>query len=546
MAPDQKGTKTLHRIPRVRRFSLVFLLSFIPTLSGTAPTYASPGALPQAVLRPPEQSADDGDDPPDAPLDRDRIAEAYVPPTGTVREPEGSVRVPVTLDRASRSPLTVWYTVDPGSARPDVHYQPVSGTLQFDGPSDRKADIVVPIYNNVFYSGPVTFTVRLVSQSTGSPLPDASRTVVTITDDEAVPSARIVAPNGGYTVGERAGAVAVTASVPYTTTSPLSIAYTTEDNTARAGVDYQAATGTAVIPSGQSSTTIPVAILDNGVLTGDRYFTIRLLNQSPGTLGVPASAQITVIDVQEPPEVQLSMPAFNVARDAGAASITATLSAPASVPVTVAYATADGTALAGLDYGPGAGTLTFAPGETEKAIPVPILDSGVYIGDRYFTLALTSPTEATLGEETVATILIRETNAMRLMLPAVLGRFDNFAENEPNGTLATAKGPLESGMTYRGGFDAAQVDQFGLDRDTWMIDVQVPGPVTVAVASLDSGRQVKLLNASGVDIPGGFSGDMGPTATFTVDVSAAGTYYVRVFSSAQLGANGYELQVTHP
>jgi hypothetical protein len=58
------------------------------------------------------------------------------------------------------------------------------------------------------------------------------------------------------------------------------------------------------------------------------------------------------------------------------AVFTVRLSAPSAVPVTVQYATADGTATAGSDYQSASGTLTFAPGETTKTISVPV------IGDR--------------------------------------------------------------------------------------------------------------------------------------------------------------------
>ena len=44
--------------------------------------------------------------------------------------------------------------------------------------------------------------------------------------------------------------------------------------------------------------------------------------------------------------------------------------------VTVDYATSDGTASAGVDYGEVHGTLSFAPGQTVKNIVVPILDIG--------------------------------------------------------------------------------------------------------------------------------------------------------------------------
>src|SRR5262245_9553926 len=48
------------------------------------------------------------------------------------------------------------------------------------------------------------------------------------------------------------------------------------------------------------------------------------------------------------------------------------LDAPSKQTVTVNYATADGTAQAGSDYGPASGQLTFARGETSKTIAVPV------------------------------------------------------------------------------------------------------------------------------------------------------------------------------
>jgi hypothetical protein len=53
-----------------------------------------------------------------------------------------------------------------------------------------------------------------------------------------------------------------------------------------------------------------------------------------------------------------------------AAVFTVSLSAPSAQPVTVAYATADGTATAGSDYQAASGTVTFAPGETSKTITI--------------------------------------------------------------------------------------------------------------------------------------------------------------------------------
>ncbi len=77
---------------------------------------------------------------------------------------------------------------------------------------------------------------------------------------------------------------------------------------------------------------------------------------------------------------------------------TVSLSAPFAEPVSVSYATADGTAIAGTNYTATSGTLTFAPGVTTQTIRVPILDSGSQTAPLTFTVNLSSPQLATLAQ----------------------------------------------------------------------------------------------------------------------------------------------------
>lgn len=60
--------------------------------------------------------------------------------------------------------------------------------------------------------------------------------------------------------------------------------------------------------------------------------------------------------------------------------------------VSVDYATLDGTARAGQDYGAVSGTLHFAAGETNKQIRIPILDDGLEELEKQFHLVLSNPT----------------------------------------------------------------------------------------------------------------------------------------------------------
>ena len=81
------------------------------------------------------------------------------------------------------------------------------------------------------------------------------------------------------------------------------------------------------------------------------------------------------------------------------------LSRAASVEVTVDYRTADGTAKAGEDYAATSGTLTFAAGEREKTVSVPVLDDGHDEGEETFLLRLWNARGAVIADaEAVGTI----------------------------------------------------------------------------------------------------------------------------------------------
>jgi hypothetical protein len=87
-----------------------------------------------------------------------------------------------------------------------------------------------------------------------------------------------------------------------------------------------------------------------------------------------------------------------------------TLSAPSAQTVTVGWATADGTAVAGVDYAPGSGTLTFPPGSTTQPVDVTMLPDTLPEPAETFFVNLTGPAFASLADaQGVATILDNDT-----------------------------------------------------------------------------------------------------------------------------------------
>ena len=89
--------------------------------------------------------------------------------------------------------------------------------------------------------------------------------------------------------------------------------------------------------------------------------------------------------------------------------------------MTVAYATADGSATAGSDYTARQGELTFAPGETAKTVSVPVLDDAHDEGEETLTLRLSAASGAVIADGE-ATGTIENTDHMPAAWLARFGR----------------------------------------------------------------------------------------------------------------------------
>jgi hypothetical protein len=129
----------------------------------------------------------------------------------------------------------------------------------------------------------------------------------------------------------------------------------------------------------------------------DEYLSVDLAESPGGSLD--AVHAVGVIADDEP--IASIGPASVTEGNTGtrAMTFTVTLSRPSTAPVTVTYATGDGSAAAGSDYQARSGSLTFAPGETSKTITVPVNGDRLGEGDEYFTVSLTGVTNGGISPE---------------------------------------------------------------------------------------------------------------------------------------------------
>lgn len=152
-----------------------------------------------------------------------------------------------------------------------------------------------------------------------------------------------------------------------------SLRYSTVDGTARAGLDYVAASGTVTFPPDTQSFTIPVEILGDGTSEPTEDFFLKIEGQ-PDWLSIPAQPiKANLYDDDSPTaphRLRVSDATVVEGDDWREATFTISLSRPATQNINVAYVTRDGTATAGTDYEMKSGNFTFTPGQTTQDIKV--------------------------------------------------------------------------------------------------------------------------------------------------------------------------------
>ncbi len=184
----------------------------------------------------------------------------------------------------------------------------------------------------------------------------------------------------------------VSLSVP--TIVPVEVDFTTADGTAQAGSDFNATTGTLTFNPGETEKIITVPVIADDVIEPTESFTVRLTGTRRGVI-TQAEATGTITD-DDLPVVTIGS-AVVTEGDSGTqnANFNIQLSRPGIFPTTVQFATQNGTATAGSDYQAVQGNLTFAVGETQKTITVPILGDTQLEPDETFFLVLSGITNAT-------------------------------------------------------------------------------------------------------------------------------------------------------
>jgi hypothetical protein len=330
----------------------------------------------------------------------------------------------VRLSNATSQTVTVNYATSDGTAVAGSDYTAVAGSLTF-APLETSKSINVPIIND---------TVDEVDETINLNISDAVNATITRAQGTSV-----LRDNDGPTISINDISVAegnsettiarFTVSLSAQSVQSVRVNFSTHDGTAVLDSDYEPRFNSSLtIPAGATSGTLSVALYGDTTYEPDETFFVNLTSALNGTIADGSGIGTILNDDQPAPGglVQFSAATFQQNEGDGRATITVTRTGDTNGTATVDYRTTDtdtfavgcadavnnaGGAYARCDFAATIGKLSFAAGEINKTITVPIINDGHVEGAETFQLQLSSVTGTTLGTQNVATITITDNDA---------------------------------------------------------------------------------------------------------------------------------------
>jgi len=222
-----------------------------------------------------------------------------------------------------------------------------------------------------------------------------------------------------------ASSATFTVSLSPASANTVTVNYATANDTAQAGSDYTAVSGSLTFTPGQTSKTVQVPILGDVVDEGssERFF----FNLSGASVDVADGQAVGTIQDDDTAILTITPGPSVLEGDSGTvtAVFNVTLSTPAAFPVTVDYASGGGSpiqATPGVDYTPVSGSLTFAAGQTAKTISVLVLGDTQFEGVENFNVTLSNAAPVAIASSVSAGHILNDDPASDyLFMPAIMG-----------------------------------------------------------------------------------------------------------------------------
>ncbi|MCG8622843.1 MAG: autotransporter domain-containing protein [Proteobacteria bacterium] len=321
---------------------------------------------------------------------------AIIPATSRPSEEGMGAWFNITLTTPSAKNISVDYATRDGTAVAGADYTTTTGTVAITAGMDL-VRVWVPLLLDNLDEAEEEFTMRLTDATNATIATASNSAIATIADVDDPPSLTLTRLASPVREGEMAR-FAITLNA--TSGKNISVAYATEDGTARAGAgDYGERRGTLFIMAGETRGEVQVPVLTDLLDEDDEDFVLRIMSPVNATIATGGDTARVVIADTNPPPVLTITALDNPTAEGEMAVFRIALSARSAKNISVGYATNAtlGNATSGVDYTETRGTLVIPAGSGEGEVAVLVADDTLDEGEEDFVMVLANPINATLA-----------------------------------------------------------------------------------------------------------------------------------------------------
>ena len=322
----------------------------------------------------------------------------------------GSFRL--TRSASSASALTVNYAIT-GTATNGTDYTLVAGSATIPA-NQTTVDIAVTPIDDALAEGTESVILTLAANGAAYDMGDVRAQTIWIQDNET-PSLTLTATdaNAAEADGGAANPGVFTITVSSAPASDLTVPYTI-GGSALNGVDCTRLADTAVIPSGQTSVTIPVDVVDDDLAEGSETVQLTLGQVAGYNTATTSSVTVTIAASDLPVVDVVALDATAAENPLDTATFLVTMSKPSTSATTISFATS-GTATSGSDY-TALGTTTINAGLNSAVVTLTPINDTDSEGPETVIVAPASSASYTVGTSATATIIDDESDGTQTLV----------------------------------------------------------------------------------------------------------------------------------
>jgi hypothetical protein len=402
----------------------------------------------------------------------------------------GNATYTLTLSNPAATAVTVTLSYG-GTAANGSDYTGVATVTIPAGASS--ANFSVPTIDDTLDEANETLVVSISGVSGGgfeaiAAHPSNNAVTTTITDNDPTPSLAI----NDVTVNEAAGTATFTVTLSAASGQTVTVNYGTANNSATAGSDYSATSGTLTFAPGVTTQTITVAITNDTLTEASETFFVNLSGATNATIA-DAQGQATIIDNDAPPAIDLDLNNSTASGTGYSATFTENGSAVAIADTDVSITDVDSATLA-------SATITLTNAQAGDVLAAGAMPAGITASVSGNVVTLTGSASLAAYQTAIRAVTFANTSEN----PSTTDRLINVVVNDGTSSSAAAvatirvtavnDAPVATGSALTGTEDTALVfnwSNFGVsDVDS------ATSSLGVRVTSLPADGTLQVFNGS--------------------------------------------------